>query len=45
MELASTSNLVSLETKKTTTVCNFQNINSFVMSHDLIKGQIGSNTN
>ena len=46
MEVVSTSNLVSSETKKTTTVCNFQiiAINSFVMPHDLMRGQIGSHT-
>ena len=44
MEVVSTSNLVSSEAEKTTTTCNFQtmNINSFVMSHDLMRGQIGS---
>ena len=44
MELVSTSNLISSEAEKTTTTCNFQtmNINSFVMSHDLMRGQIGS---
>ena len=44
MEIVSTSNLVSLEAEKATTTCNFQtmNINSFVRSHDLIRGQIGS---
>ena len=35
MEVVSTSNLVSSETEKTTTSCNFQTMNSFVMSHDL----------
>ena len=41
MEVVSTSNLVSLETKKTT-ASNFQifTINSFVMSHDLMRDQI-----
>ena len=44
MEVVSVSNLVSSETEKTTTVCNFQTmaINSFVMPHDLIRGQIGN---
>ena len=44
MEVVSTSNLVSSEAEKTTTTCNFQNmnINSFIMSHDLMRGQIGS---
>ena len=44
MEIASTSNLISSEAKKTTIVFNFQNmtINSFVMPHDLMKGPIGS---
>ena len=43
MEVVSTSNLVSSETKKTTTACNFQTIamNSFVVPHDLMRGQIG----
>ena len=45
MEVVSTSNLVSLETKKSTTACNFQNMNSFVMSHELMRGQIGSHVN
>ena len=44
MEAVSTSNLVSTEFEKTTRACNFQtvSINSFVMPHDLVKGQIGS---
>ena len=44
MEAVSTSNLVSSEAEKTTTTCNFQNINinSFIMPHDLMRGQIGS---
>ena len=44
MEVVSTSNLVSSEAEKITTACNFQTmlINSFVMPHDLWKGQIGS---
>ena len=45
MEVVSTSNLVSVETEKTPTACNFQNMNSFVMSHDLMRGQIGSHVN
>ena len=45
MELASTFNLVSSETKKTLTASNFQNMNSFVMSHDLVRGQIGRHAN
>ena len=45
MEVVSTSNLVSMETEKTPTACNFQNMNSFVMSHDLMRGQIGSHIN
>ena len=45
MEVVSTSNLVSEETKKSTTACNFQNMNSFVMSHELMRGQIGSHVN
>ena len=41
MEVVSTSNLVSSENK---TACNFQTliINSFVMPHDVMRGQIGS---
>ena len=44
MKAVSTSNLVSLETEKTTIAYNFQTIpiNSFVMPHDLMRGQIGS---
>ena len=47
MEVVSTLNLVSSETEKITTACNFQtmDINCFVMSHEykyLTKGQIGS---
>ena len=44
MEVVSTSNLVSSEAKKTTTAYNFQtmHINSFVIPHDLIRGQIES---
>ena len=44
MEVVSTSNLVSSEAEKITTTCNFQtmNINSFAMSHDLMRGQIES---
>ena len=44
MEVASTSHLVSLEIEKTTAAFNFQTMvmNSFVMSHDLRIGQIGS---
>ena len=36
MKVALTSNLVSSETEKSATACNFQTmvINSFVMSHD-----------
>ena len=43
MEVVSTSNLVSLEAEKTI-ACNFQTIpiNSFVMPHDLMRGQMGS---
>ena len=46
MEIVSTSNLVSLEKKKKkkkeTTACNFQimAINTFVIPHDLMRGQI-----
>ena len=44
MKVVSTSNLVSLETKKATTACNFQTIamNSFVIPHDLMRGKIRS---
>ena len=45
MELASTFNFVFSETKKTLTASNFQNMNSFVMSHDLMRGQIGRHAN
>ena len=45
MEVVSTSNLVSSETKKTTTACNFQTMNSFVKSHDLMRDQIRSHVN
>ena len=40
MEVVSTSNLVSLEKKRT---CNFQTMamNSFVMPYDLMRGWIG----
>ena len=41
MEVVSTLNLVSLKAEKATTTCNLQtmNITSFVMSHDLMRGQ------
>ena len=44
MKTVSTSNLVSSETKKTTTACNFQAMakNSFVMQNDLMRDQMGS---
>ena len=44
MKIVSTSNLVSSEAEKTTTARNFQtmSINSFVVLHDLMRGQIGS---
>ena len=44
MEVPSTSNLVSLETERTATACNFQTMtmNSFLMPHDLTKGEIES---
>ena len=44
MEVVSTLNFVSLVAKKTT-AGNFQTmlINSFVMPHDLMRGQIGMN--
>ena len=43
IEVVSTSNLVSSEINKTTS-CNFQTtvIDSFVIPHDLMRGQIGS---
>ena len=41
MEEVSTSNLTSSKMEKKT-ACNLQNMNSFVISHDLIRGQIGS---
>ena len=37
MEVVLTSNLVSLETKKARTACNFQTVYSFVMSLDLTR--------
>ena len=44
MKVVSTSRLISLENKKMTTARNFQNanMNSSVMPHDLMRGQIGS---
>ena len=44
MEIVSTLNLASSENEKTTTACNFQTMtmSSFVMTHDLIRGQIGN---
>ena len=44
MEVVSTSSLVSLETEKTTIACNFQTMvmNSLVIPHDSMRGQIGS---
>ena len=45
MEVVSTSNLVFSETEKRTTVCNFQTMTSFVMSHDLMKDQIRNHAN
>ena len=44
MEVVSISNLVSLETEKTTTAKNLV-MNSFAMLHDLMRGQIGSHGN
>ena len=41
MAVVSTSNLISLETKKTT-ACDFKTMHSFVMSHALMRGQIRS---
>ena len=45
MEIVSTSNLVSSEAEKITTACNFQTmpINSFFVTHDLMRGQIDAN--
>ena len=43
MEVVSTSNLISSKPEKTTTACSSQNINSFVMPHDLVRDQVGSN--
>ena len=40
MEIVSTSKLVPSETEKTTTGCNFQTTNSFVMSRDLMRSRI-----
>ena len=44
MDVVSISNSISSDNEKTTIACNFQmmTINSFVMLHDLMKGQIGS---
>ena len=45
MEVVSTSNLVSSESKKKkTTACNFQTkaMNSFVIPHDLMRDQMGT---
>ena len=44
IEVVSTSNLVSSENEKATTVCNFQTrlCTFFVMPHDLMRGQIES---
>ena len=44
MEVVSTLNLGSSQTKKTT-ACNFQTMNSCVMSYDFMRGQIGSHAN
>ena len=41
MAVVSTSNLVSLETKKTT-ACDFKTMHSSAMSRALMRGQIGS---
>ena len=40
MELVSTPKVIFSETEKPKSTCNFQTINSFVMSHDLMRGQI-----
>ena len=44
MDVVSTSNLVSSENEKKTTACNFQTMamNSFVISHDLMRRQMGT---
>ena len=44
MKAVLTSNLVSSETKKTTTACNFQTMgmNFLAMPRELLRGQIGS---
>ena len=44
MEVVSSSNLVSSEAEKATIACSFQTllIISFIMPHDLMRGQIGS---
>ena len=44
METVSTLNLVSSETEKTTTACNFQTMamNSFAIPHELMRDQIGN---
>ena len=44
MDVVSTSNSVSSEAEETAIACNFQTmtINSFVMPHDLMRGQIRS---
>ena len=43
MEVVSISNLVSSENEKTATTCNFQTMamNSFVIPHALMRGQMG----
>ena len=44
MEVASASNLVFSENEKKTIACTFQTIdmNSFVITHDMMGGQIGT---
>ena len=39
MEVVSTSSLVCSKAEETTTAGKFQTVSSFVMSHDLIRGQ------
>ena len=44
IKIVSTSNIVSSENEKTTTACSFQTMamNSFVIPHELMRGQMGS---
>ena len=45
MEVISASKLVSSETEKVTIACNIQTMNSFVMSHDLMRSYMRSHAN